>query len=460
MKTGARVAVVGAGAAGLVAAWTLLSRGADVTLLERSHRVGGLIETERTRDGLLLEHGPDALAVGPGAVHQLLVDLGLEPTILRTGRAPRRALVAGRDGLAAIPEELLGLAPRSSFAVMRSSFLGVTGRMRAALEPFVAASPELDESVGSFFHRRFGASLAQRLALPMIRGIHGEMGPQLSMAAVLPELHGLERRHGSVAAGMARRIASSSSSRGGSVRGLVSLSDGMEALPRALAAALGPRIRLGAEVDTIELRGRGVRLRMRDAGALDVDAVVLALPAPASARLLDATDPHLADELRAILYRDVTMVTFAFERRDLGPLPEATGVVVAREAELTTTAVTFASEKWHGRAPESRVVVRMALSKPASTDEAELVATARRDLAALFGIDAPPNLVRVRRMPRTLPSPLPGHRTRTRRIERWARALGPIALAGNAYRSAGVPDCIASGARAALTIAGPEMMKT
>lgn len=445
-----RVAVVGAGAAGLAATWHLVARGAEVTLLERTHRVGGLIETERTADGLLLEHGPDALALGPGRAQRLLADLGLEPALVGAGRAPRRALVAGPRGLVAIPEDLLGLAPRSSLSIVRASFLGLAGRMRVALEPFIAPSSDEDESVDSFFHRRFGASLAERLALPMMRGIHGEIAPELSMATVLPELHGLEHRHGSVAAGMARRIASTY---GGPARRLVSLTAGMEQLPRALASALGARVRLGSSVELVELRPSGVRLRVRDAGTLEVDAVVLAVPAPASARLLEQTDPHLAQELRAIPYRDVTMVTLAFERRDLGPLPAATGVVVSREVGLTTTAVTFASEKWHGRAPEDRVIVRMALAQPASVDEGELLATARADLRALFSIDAPPSIVRVRRIPQALPSPLPGHRMRTQRIERWARALGPIALAGNAYRGAGVSDCISSGTRAAIAIA-------
>lgn len=447
MSRARRVVVIGGGISGLSAAWTLASHGAEVVLLERDRRLGGLVESERTGDGLLLEHGPDAFAIGGGALGAMLSELGLDRTLVRSGRAPRRALVRGRDELAAVPEELLGLAPRSSLALMRSSFLGVGARMRAALEPFVPKASESDESVEAFFHRRFGPGLAEQLALPMMRGIHGASGPQLSMATALPELHRLEQTYGSVAAGMARRLASP----GAPSRGLASLEGGMEALPRALAEALGARARLGCEVEKIELRSPGVRVTMRGDETLDADAVVIALPAHAAARLLMPTDPHLAHELAAIPYRDVAMVTLAFDRADVPDLPRATGVVVAKGAGLRTTAVTLASEKWLGRAPEDRVVLRAAVD--ASADPDTLIAAVRSDLHDLFGIDAQPTLVRVRRLRQALPVPLPGHRTRVDRIERWARALGPIALAGNAYRGAGVPECIASGVRAGIALA-------
>ena len=61
------VAVVGAGAAGLAAAWTLVRAGVAVTVYEAAGRAGGVIRTER-HDGWLVEHGPNSLATIPTAV--------------------------------------------------------------------------------------------------------------------------------------------------------------------------------------------------------------------------------------------------------------------------------------------------------------------------------------------------------------------------------------------------------
>src|SRR5258708_31613476 len=59
------VAVVGAGLAGLSAAWELREAGADTILLDAGRRPGGMIVTER-RDEFVVEGGPDGfLAAEP-----------------------------------------------------------------------------------------------------------------------------------------------------------------------------------------------------------------------------------------------------------------------------------------------------------------------------------------------------------------------------------------------------------
>lgn len=65
MSAATTVAVVGAGIAGLAAAWELERAGVAVTLLESERRAGGVIVTER-RDGFVVEGGPDGfLAAEP-----------------------------------------------------------------------------------------------------------------------------------------------------------------------------------------------------------------------------------------------------------------------------------------------------------------------------------------------------------------------------------------------------------
>src|SRR5882762_3773496 len=88
------VAVVGAGLAGLAAAWELREAGADTILLDAGRQPGGMIVTER-RDGFIVEGGPDgflaaeldiqdlARAVGIG---ERLVDQVARGSALWTGR--------------------------------------------------------------------------------------------------------------------------------------------------------------------------------------------------------------------------------------------------------------------------------------------------------------------------------------------------------------------------------------
>lgn len=69
------VAVVGAGIAGLAAAWELRQAGVEVTVLESERRVGGVIVTER-RDGFVVEGGPDGFLAAEPDIQQLAREVG------------------------------------------------------------------------------------------------------------------------------------------------------------------------------------------------------------------------------------------------------------------------------------------------------------------------------------------------------------------------------------------------
>ena len=76
-----RVVVVGAGIAGLAAAWDLAQAGADVTVLESERRSGGVIVTER-RDGFLVEGGPDGFLAAEPELPALAAELGIADRVV------------------------------------------------------------------------------------------------------------------------------------------------------------------------------------------------------------------------------------------------------------------------------------------------------------------------------------------------------------------------------------------
>ena len=76
------VLVVGAGIAGLTAAYRLSKLGVDVTILEASERVGGRMSSDR-RDGCLIDRGAQFLSDGYSVICDLISELGLGQHLAR-----------------------------------------------------------------------------------------------------------------------------------------------------------------------------------------------------------------------------------------------------------------------------------------------------------------------------------------------------------------------------------------
>jgi len=112
------------------------------------------------------------------------------------------------------------------------------------------------------------------------------------------------------------------------------------------------------------------------------------------------------------------------------------------------------SSKFAGRAPAGRALFRLFLGGARRPDLVELgddalLGLARTELREVLGVSAEPLLVRVVRWRRAMPQYHVGHVARVERIEGRVSNVPWLALAGNAYRGVGIPDCIRSGELAA-----------
>jgi oxygen-dependent protoporphyrinogen oxidase len=193
---------------------------------------------------------------------------------------------------------------------------------------------------------------------------------------------------------------------------------------------------------------------------LDVDDVVLAVPADAAARLLAGIDPDAADMVDAVEYASVVLVTLAVAAGGIRRSLDASGFLVPRGEGLLLTACSWASAKWAhlGGADGDPVLLRASAGRAGDPtaldlDDADLVARLLADLEKTMGLTAEPVEVRVTRWPHSFPQYAVRHLDRVAAIESAlaSRARG-LAVAGAAYRGLGVPACIDQGRRAARTV--------
>ncbi|MFD9029970.1 protoporphyrinogen oxidase [Streptomyces sp. NPDC059567] len=476
----AHVVVVGGGIAGLAAAHRLLSAGARVTLLEGGDRVGGKL-----------------LA---GEIAGAPVDLGAESLLARRPEAVALARAVGLgDRLRPPATTTASVWTRGTLRPMpKGHVMGVPGDAAALADLLseeglrrVERDRELppaeigeDIAIGAYVADRMGHEVVDRLVEPLLGGVYAGDAYRISMRAAVPALFAAARTHATLTDAVhavQRAGAATPSDAAGAATGLggsafMGIEGGIGTLPDAVAAAIraaGGEILTHAPVtelrripaapespDAIGGPAPATRWRVVVGGRTVVaDAVVLATPAWATAELLGHEAPRAADELGAVEYASMALVTLAFRRSDVQGLP-GSGFLVPPVDGHTIKASTFSSQKWQwvsDSAPDLFVlrtsVGRYGEEEQILRDDADLVEASLKDLGAATGLTARPVATTVTRWTGGLPQYPVGHLARVARIREAVARLPGLRLAGAVYEGVGIPACIASGHRAADEIA-------
>jgi len=451
-----KILIVGGGIAGLAAARRLeaLLPDAELVLLERETELGGKIRTERV-DGFVIEAAPDSFLSRKERGVGLCEELGLGDELV--GRQPENERTFVRHGreLHRLPAGLTGMIPTDLDALGESTLLSREGRVRLAAEVDIPPAPAgEDESIASFVSRRLGREAYEKLVEPLMTGIFGGDGEQLSLRATFPALRTLELEYGSVIRGLLAQPPPV-----GTHPPFLTLRGGMGSLVAALVHGLErTELRTGITVRALRKRSEGgFAVELDSGGRLDADAVVLAAPAFVVADLVAGLDGGLAAAHAEIPYASSAIVTLAFAQENVPHPLDGYGYVVPRSEGSDVLACTWTSRKWAERAPDGTVLMRVYAGRFGARDvtadsDVELLALAREEVR-LLGIEAEPFLTRVHRWSQGMPQYVLGHPERLERIECALEAHPGLEVAGAAYRGVGIPDCIRSGENAAQSIA-------
>ncbi len=462
-KNPTSVVVVGAGLAGLSAARRVRERwpAAAVTVCEAASRAGGILQTEAV-DGYLIEQAADMFTTDPDDALALVRTLGHESDLLTTKPVAERALIATDGGNRPIPRGLSLMLPGNLDAIRESKILDRSGFERLLVEESVPArvGGDLpDEDFQSFVVRRFGQQTFERLVQPLVSGIYTADPRRLSMNATMRRFVDMEQAHGSlIAAAKASAAASSDRTATGARYDLF----------RAPAAGMGQLIEwlLEALVD-VKLRYNWpaskilrhddqwmIESAAPDQEPLHADAVIVATPAAMSAKLVANHAPKLAGSLAAIESASCAVTVLAFDESQIQRPFDGYGIVVPSALKRQLIAASFSSNKFSGRAPAGKTLVRCFIGgamqgELVDLSDRQLIDLAAKELDHLVGISGTPELTRVFRWRNAMPQYHVGHLDRIAAIENAVSALPGLELAGNAYRGVGIPICVRSGAVAA-----------
>ena len=452
-----RIAVVGAGIAGLACAHRLAtaSSDSDVVVLEAAGRAGGHLRTEHV-DGFLCEWGPNGFLDNAPDTRALVDALGLSPEIVPSRDEARRRFIF-RDGK-------LRLLPGSPGAFLTSDALSFGAKLRIAREPFAAARPDRDETIHAFASRRLGREAADMLVDPMVSGIFAGDARQLSLRAAFPKMWELEEQHGGLFRALLarrRKVRESGAPVGSPLGRLTSFARGIETLPSSLAARLGGRLRLATPVARL-IRGTNEgtpwMIALQSGETLVADDIVLAVPPPAASALLRPLDPALADTLAAIPLAPLVVVLLGFDTENPGRPLDGFGFLVPRGQGPRILGALWESSVYPGRAPAGHSLIRVMTGgahDPSVVDlsDDELLGLVRADLRTTMGISREPGMVRVVRHRDAIPQYTVGHLDRLAEIDSALARLPGLHLTGHGYRGVGINAAIADGVGLAARLA-------
>lgn len=477
-----RIVIIGAGVTGLAAAHALTlelkgQKDIEVLLLEKSNRTGGQILTV-IEDDFVLECGPDCFISDKPAVLQLAGPLGIEAELTGTRSESGGTYILTNGKLVRMPEGVMMMIPTKFKPFISTRLLTWPGKIRAAMDVFIPRRKNLedDETLASFVNRRLGREILDRLAEPLVGGIHASDPETMSLASTFPRFLKMEKDDRSLIMAMLkakrkmakikRNMPAPDPTTPPKKRWtmFVSFKNGMQTFTDALAAAVGPDvIKLKTDVRTLEKRtmsngGTSYTLKLRDVGDIEADAVILTSLAPQTSALVETFDQTMAGVLKDITCVSSATVNVVYNEVDIARPLDANGVLVPRVENRDIMAMTWTTSKWPHRAPAGYVMIRAFVGgafrqELVSLSDEEIMRLVKDELKAIMGISAEPVKARISRWVKTMPQYSMGHGERVNIIREREQSHPGLFITGASYAGVGVPDCVTAGqaaARAAL----------
>ena len=473
-----RVAIVGGGITGLTTALDVREKAeaagvdVEVVVLEAGESPGGNIRTERA-DGYTIENGPNGFLDNAPRTLDLVRRIGLEDQLKPADESAAKRFIY-RNGE-------LHEAPTGPLSFLRSGLLSLWGRLRVFMEPFARSRPDTDESIYDFAARRIGPEAASVLVDAMVSGVFAGNVHELSLQSSFPKMAAMEAEHGGLVKAMmarmkerraAKKEVEARRARGEDVEELTapggpagpgghltSFRDGLDTLVRGLVEALPEgTVRTGRAVvsvgksqaaaasDTSNTPHRPWIVRLTGGGEVEADAVVVTIPSPRAAPLLQELDGVLSETVGRIETAGLAVVAMAWDDADV-PDADGFGFLVPRGEGPRILGCLWDSSVFPGRAPDGKVLLRCMIGgahdQVAVTEPEEaLVRQCRVDLEDAMGITAEPELVRVYRWPLGIGQYTVGHQARLDTIhERLAEHPG-LWVAGSSYYGVAMNACI------------------
>jgi oxygen-dependent protoporphyrinogen oxidase len=364
------VTVVGAGIAGMLAAYSLDRSGYRVTLLEEKERAGGLIQTRNTRQGLTESAAHSFIVTEP--VRELCRELDVE---LVERRKEAKAKYILRDGK------------------LRRFPLSVGEAFGTCMHAALSRSARTPQTLDVWSRKHLGAVATEYLVTPFVRGIYGAQPTELEVSTAFPSLDVVEGKTLLGTMLTKRRNAKRRKEEKTQAAPRFGMGELVGRLEQRLEKRLGSRFRKGEKVDHLP----------------DAANLVIATPAYAAAPLIRPASAALADKLAEVRYTPIVSVTVFVDRSSFTRPLNGVGLLMPACEQTKSLGILFNSSSFADRVVDdshlaSFTVMMGGTAQPnwLTASDDEIRQTIKLELSSFLGIREPLG-VAIHRWPAALP---------------------------------------------------------
>ncbi len=440
-----KVVVIGAGISGLTAAHILHKVGYDVTVLEKNSKVGGSIETV-VENGMLFDRGPNSALETTPIIAQLVEELNLKDQFVYANKEGNKRYIL-KDGK-------LHALPMSPPAFIKAKLFSGKAKLRLMKEPFIRRSNDgYYQSIAEFVTRRLGSEFLDYAINPFVAGVYAGNPEDLSVKSAFPKLYALEEDYGGLIVGTIRSIRKRKKRKEQSKQSakMLSFKDGMQVLPKAIAGALGNRVKLNADVVSIRKTGEGkFGVTYKKSGqtlTLLADVVLSTVPAFKAADLFGDFDDKFKDHCADIYYPPVLVIYLAYDKKDVGQPLDGFGFLVPSKEGKSFLGAIWSSVIFPNRSNKDSAAFTLFVGgsrDPGFVDDNEeaVVKRVRNEFEEIMKINSKPVYISTRLWEKAIPQYKLGYVEHENYFDHFEKENKGIIISGNFRGGISIGDCI------------------
>ncbi|CAI8309898.1 MAG: Protoporphyrinogen oxidase [Owenweeksia sp. TMED14] len=413
MKDRIPLLILGAGIAGMGAAWKAKKEGLDFKIIEASSSAGGMLQSLKI-DGHIFDQGPNS-CVENDVYLDFLKFLEIEDQLIPASLKSKKRFLYQETGIA----EVGGIKD-----IITANWISTKGKLRMFIEPFCRKGRAEDESVYDFLKRRIGEEAVTKIVDPVLGGVYAGNIQKLSALTVLEGMKLGEQNFGS----LFRTFLSAPNP----PRQITNLKGGFSTLSRAFELKFKEDCLLNSRVERITQVASGFDVVI-NGNIISCKNIVCALPAYVLEKVV-LIDP-LKKHLQKLSYSSLIVSFFTIQEKDL-VIPEGFGILVPSKLNMGIKGILFTSDIFSGR------VKNQERNMTVFHSESNNMRPVESELKKILGTEKV-SLLAQKRWPKAIPQFEVGFQMWKSQLDKFVPE--GIFLAGNYLGKVGVADVLKSG---------------